>query len=71
MTSTAPSPSRRPSAATIILIVAALIALVSAGVAISRTMGGSGSGESPAAKDWRMVGWAYLENGNAEEAASA
>jgi cytochrome c-type biogenesis protein CcmH len=73
MTSAAPSPSRRPSAATIILIVAALIALVSAGVAISRTMGGGGSsgGESPAAKDWRMVGWAYLENGNAEEAAGA
>jgi cytochrome c-type biogenesis protein CcmH len=70
MTSAAPSPSRRPSLATIVLIAAALIALVSAGVAISRTSG-SGGGESPAAKDWRMVGWAYLENGNAEEAAAA
>jgi cytochrome c-type biogenesis protein CcmH len=56
-----------------ILIAAALIALISAGVAISRTMGrGSGGGsDSPAAKDWRVVGWAYAEAGNAGEAASA
>jgi cytochrome c-type biogenesis protein CcmH len=67
-----PSASRLPSAATMILIAAALIALVSAGVAISRTMGGGGdAGDSPAAKDWRVVGWAYAEAGNADEAATA
>jgi cytochrome c-type biogenesis protein CcmH len=73
MSSAPPSPSRLPSAATIILAAAALIALVSAGVAISRTMGGSGSGgaDSPAARDWRVVGWAYAEAGNAAEAAAA
>lgn len=67
------TPSRLPSAATIILIAAALIALVSAGVAISRSAsGGSGGGsDSPAAKDWRVVGWAYAEAGNAAEAAAA
>lgn len=65
--------SRRPSASTIILIAAALIALVSAGIAISRTVGDGGGGEagSPAAKDWRVVGWAYAEAGSPEEAAAA
>ena len=71
MTSAHQTRSRLPSAATIILIAAALIALVSAGVAISRTMGGGGGGDSPAAKDWRVVGWAYAEAGNAAEAAAA
>lgn len=73
MTGQTQSPSRRPSAATIILIVAALIALVSAGVAISRSVGKGpdrGAG-SPAAKDWRVVGWAYAQAGNAGEAAAA
>jgi cytochrome c-type biogenesis protein CcmH len=63
---------RLPSAATIILAAAALIALVSAAVAISRaTGGGSGAADSPAARDWRVVGWAYAEAGNAAEAAAA
>jgi cytochrome c-type biogenesis protein CcmH len=62
--------SRLPSAATLILIAAALIALVSAVVAISRSRGGDGS-DSPAAKDWRVVGWAYAQAGNAAEAAAA
>lgn len=70
MSSTSRSPSRRPSAATVILILAALIALVSAAVAISRSVGGGG-GDSPAAKDWRVVGWAYAQAGNAGEAAAA
>jgi hypothetical protein len=70
MASSPQSRSRLPSAATIILIVAGLIALVSAAIAISRTWGGD-SGDSPAAKDWRVVGWAYAESGNAAEAASA
>ncbi|MEA3065300.1 MAG: cytochrome c-type biosis protein CcmH, partial [Sphingomonadales bacterium] len=65
------SASRRPSAATIILIAAAMIALASAAVAISRSIGTSGDSDSPAAKDWRVVGWAYAEAGNAGEAASA
>jgi cytochrome c-type biogenesis protein CcmH len=71
MASPPPSRSRLPSAATIILIAAALIALVSAGVAISRTMGRGGGADSPVAKDWRVVGWAYAEAGNAAEAAAA
>jgi len=74
MTSTPQSRSRLPSAATIILIAAALIALVSAAVAISRSVSGSsgsGGGDVPAAKDWRVVGWAYAQAGNAEEAAAA
>jgi cytochrome c-type biogenesis protein CcmH len=72
MTSAPQSRSRLPSAATIILIVAALIALVSAGVAVSRSLGGGGNGgDSPAAKDWRVVGWAYAEAGNSAEAAGA
>jgi cytochrome c-type biogenesis protein CcmH len=72
MSSAPQSPSRRPAASTIILILAALIALVSAGIAISRSVGkGSDGGDSPAAKDWRVVGWAYAQSGNAGEAASA
>ena len=66
-----PSTSRRPSAATVILIAAAVIAIASAAVAISRTKGPGGDSDSPAAKDWRVVGWAYAEAGNAAEAAAA
>ena len=73
MTSAPPSRFRRPSAATFILIVAALIALVSAAVAISRSVrdGAGGGGDSPEAKDWRIVGWAYAQAGNAGESAAA
>jgi cytochrome c-type biogenesis protein CcmH len=73
MTSASQSLSRRPSAATIILILAASIALVSAAVAISRSVGAGSErgGESPAAKDWRVVGWAYAQAGNAGAAAAA
>jgi cytochrome c-type biogenesis protein CcmH len=72
MTSPPRTAPRLPSAATLILILAALIALVSAAVAVSRSVGaGSGGGASPAAKDWRVVGWAYVENGKPEEAAAA
>jgi cytochrome c-type biogenesis protein CcmH len=34
-------------------------------------MGRGGGADSPAAKDWRVVGWAYAEAGNAAEAAAA
>jgi cytochrome c-type biogenesis protein CcmH len=72
MTSAPQSPSRRPSAATIILILAALIALASAAIAISRSAGrDADEADSPAAKDWRVVGWAYAQAGNAGEAAAA
>lgn len=71
MASSPPSRPRLPSAATLILIAAALIALVSAGVAVSRSMGAGGGADSPAAKDWRVVGWAYAEAGNAAEATAA
>jgi len=72
MTMASDTIARRPSAATIILLVAGLIAAASAAIAISRS--GSGAPDaaaSPAAKDWRMVGWAYGEKGNAAEAAAA
>src|SRR5688500_3873551 len=73
MTSAPQNRSRRPSAATLILIAAALIALVSAAVAISRSVGDGpvGGADSPSAKDWRVVGWAYAQAGNAGEAAAA
>jgi len=72
MTNAPQTASRLPSAATIILATAALIALVSAAFAISRATGGDSSGaDSPAARDWRVVGWAYAEAGNAAEAAAA
>jgi cytochrome c-type biogenesis protein CcmH len=71
MTRPARSGTRLPSAATLILVAAALIALVSGGIAISRTADKRSAAESPAAKDWRIVGWAYAQAGNAEEAAAA
>ena len=66
-----PSTARRPSAATVILIAAAVIAIASAAVAVSRARGPGGESGSPAAKDWRVVGWAYAESGNGAEAAAA
>jgi len=63
----------RLSPATFVLILAGLIALASAGLALSRSgidLGGGG-GDTPAAADWRVVGWAYAERGNAAEAAAA
>jgi len=75
MSRTSDSASRLPSAATIILILAGLIAAVSAAVAISRSAGldseAVAAEGAPAAKDWRVVGWAYAENGKADEAAAA
>src|SRR5688572_20801755 len=67
-----PPASRLPAVSTLILIVAGLIAVVSAAIVISGSGGGESAGtESPAAKDWRVVGWAYVENGRPEEAAAA
>lgn len=73
MTSAPPSPSRRLSASTIVLILAALIAFASAAVAVSRSVGKGADADSasPAAKDWRVVGWAYAQSGNAAESAAA
>lgn len=74
MNSPAISKSRLPSAATLILIVAGLIAAVSVAITIYQSDGGEPSAEAsgvPAAKDWRVVGWAYVENGRPEEAAAA
>lgn len=63
----------RPSLSTIILIAAGVVAAASAAVAISRGAGGDTAAAegSPAAKDWRVVGWAYAEAGKPEEAAAA
>jgi len=64
------SGSKRPSAATLILIGAALIALVSAGIALTRS-GRGPAPDNPAAKDWRVVGWAYAQSGDARASADA
>jgi cytochrome c-type biogenesis protein CcmH len=63
----------RPSLATTILIAAGVLAAASAAVAISRSGGGASAATeaSPAAKDWRVVGWAYVEANKPEEAAAA
>jgi cytochrome c-type biogenesis protein CcmH len=66
----AQSASKRPPAATLILIGAALIALVSAGIALTRSSGGAAP-DNPAAKDWRVVGWAYAQSGDARASADA
>jgi cytochrome c-type biogenesis protein CcmH len=66
----AASISKRPSAATLILIGAALIALVSAGIALTRS-GHGPAPDNPGAKDWRVVGWAYAQSGDARASADA
>ncbi|MDB5669786.1 MAG: repeat-containing protein [Alphaproteobacteria bacterium] len=66
------SRSRLPSLSTIILVAAGLIAAISAAIAVSRSSGGGGAdADNPAAKDWRTVGWAYAQNGDAAESARA
>jgi cytochrome c-type biogenesis protein CcmH len=59
-----------PSLPTLALIVAGIIAAASAAVAVSRSGGGSDVA-SPAAKDWRVVGWAYAQSGDAAASAGA
>ncbi len=71
MTAAPESSSRLSSASTIILVIAAAIAAVSVAVAIWRANGSDSPQESPAAKDWRTVGWAYAEAGDAQASASA
>lgn len=65
----AESMKKRPSAATVILVAAALLAIVSAAIAFTRSRGAEA--DSPAAKDWRVVGWAYAQNGDAKASADA
>jgi len=60
---------RMPSPATLLLVVAAVAALGSIGYAALGRRGGSA--EDPAAKDWRTVGWAYAEKGDAAASAAA
>jgi cytochrome c-type biogenesis protein CcmH len=71
MATTPESNSRLSSASTIILLVAAAIAAASVGVALWRANGSDSAQASPAAKDWRTVGWAYAEAGDALASASA
>lgn len=71
MTEATESNSRLSSASTIILLIAAAIAAVSVGVAFWRGSDQSTAQPSPAAKDWRTVGWAYAEAGDAQASASA
>ena len=68
----APEKSRKPlSAATLLLIAAALFAAISVGVAFWRAYGAAAPGENPSAADWRTVGWAYAEKGDAAASANA
>jgi cytochrome c-type biogenesis protein CcmH len=62
--------SRLPSFPTLVLIVAGIIAAAAAAVAVSRAEHG-GASSSPAAKDWRVVGWAYAQAGDAASSAGA
>jgi cytochrome c-type biogenesis protein CcmH len=62
--------SRLSSTSTLILLVAAAIAAASIAVALWRSNPGI-SPDVPAAKDWRTVGWAYAEAGDAEASAAA
>jgi cytochrome c-type biogenesis protein CcmH len=56
---------------TILLAIAALVAVASVAAAVWRTSPTRGAGGDPAAADWRVVGWAYAEKGNAEASAAA
>jgi cytochrome c-type biogenesis protein CcmH len=60
-----------PSLPTLALIAAGIIAAASAAVAISRSGGSGSDSQSPAAKDWRVVGWAYAQSGDAASSAGA
>jgi len=71
MASASETARRLPSAATLLLIAAALVAAVSVGVALWRSYGGATGQENPSAKDWRIVGWAYAEAGDAAASAGA
>lgn len=71
MTEAPQTSSRLSSASTIILLIAAAIAAVSVGVALWRANAPEAAQASPAAKDWRTVGWAYAEAGDAQASASA
>ena len=64
------SRSRLPSLPTLLLIAAGIIAAASAAVAVWRAERG-GESASPAAKDWRVVGWAYAQAGDAASSAGA
>jgi cytochrome c-type biogenesis protein CcmH len=56
---------------TLLLAAAGLVAAGSVGAALWRNSGGASGAESPAARDWRVVGWAYAEKGEAEASAAA
>src|SRR5689334_6817114 len=62
---------RLPSAGTLLLIAAVLFAAVSIGIALWRSYGGPAGGGGPSAADWRTVGWAYAEKGDAAASANA
>jgi cytochrome c-type biogenesis protein CcmH len=62
-------PRRTPSAPTLALIAAAAVAAASVGYTTLRGTGRHGG--DPQAKDWRTVGWAYAEKGDAAASAEA
>ena len=62
---------RRPSLATLTLIAAAIVAAVSVGLAAWRAHEDRVRSESPAAAEWRLVGWAYAEKGDWQRSAAA
>jgi len=63
--------SKRIPAATIALVIAGLIFAGAMAMAMNRSSGKAGIKESPAAKEWRVVGWAYAESGDAAASAAA
>lgn len=62
---------RLPSRASLLLIAAAIVAVISIGVAVLRSGETPPDLASPTAADWRTVGWAQAERGDGEAAASA
>jgi len=65
------TPKRRPILPAVLLAVAALVAAASVAAALWRSGPASAEGATPAAADWRVVGWAYAEKGEAEASAAA
>jgi cytochrome c-type biogenesis protein CcmH len=62
---------RRTRLPTILLVLAGLAAVASVGAAMWRSAGTPAAADSPAARDWRVVGWAYAEKGDAGASAAA
>lgn len=71
MAAASDTPSRRITLPTLLLVIAGVVAAASIVTAVWRSKADSRAEDSPAARDWRIVGWAYAENGDAEASVAA